>query len=310
MGQLGSNAKIDIVRGGRARGEEREFRGVAEIPAVSVGVEHDATGNCESLGRIANNKAIAEERRHWRLQAQLRNRFFATGESMLVEEGDFRRDPRSAVMKVNGGSIFERAGSTRALTQAQTRRSLEKNIEGRAWRPQIGNRNYVATFDACTTHADRGVGQVDRGAHSRPGKIDVLSMILNRSDPPGKILRLHNNALAARKCSAAERPGHDRADAAQRESAVYKQARFFDIALRFHDREFRSNEVFQIVNSLVIARGSWNDGRICKRTIAQVSANLRDDIVDLATGRVRPTRGLSQIAFGERDDGALHVEIA
>src|SRR5260370_31389293 len=59
MGQLGSNAKVDMARGGRPRGQERELRGVAEIPAVTVGVEHDSTGNCESLGRIANNKAIA-----------------------------------------------------------------------------------------------------------------------------------------------------------------------------------------------------------------------------------------------------------
>src|SRR5260370_25886477 len=87
--------------------------------------------------------------------------------------------------------------------------------------------------------APRSTCRTPRGAHSRSGKIDILSMILNRSDPPGAILRLHNNALAARKCSATERPGHDRADAAQRESPVYKQARFFDIARRLPERELQ-----------------------------------------------------------------------
>ncbi len=69
-------------------------------------------------------------------------------------------------------------------------------------------------------------------------------MTLNRADARGNILRLDDNVLASSEFSTRQRTGYDRADAAQRERAIDKQARFPAIALRWQSCELQGKRAF------------------------------------------------------------------
>ena len=112
-------------------------------------------------------------------------------------------------------------------------------------------------------------------------------------------MRLNDDILATTEWSITQRAGHDSADSVQRKSAIDKQARFSDVALRLHGRKLDRKRALQIFNSLARANGSWNNRGVRKGGIAQLVPDLRANIVDL-----------SQIAFRQRDHSASHAEIS
>ena len=129
---------------------------------------------------------------------------------MSFRQNYFREHASCAVVDVGRRARFDRHGAL------QTRGTGEENVQpGARLKPLRGDD--IAAF---YVGADFQIRQVDRGACSRPKKIDIPAVSLKRANTSGDALWLNKNRFADAQRSTGERPGHDGADSAQGKCAI------------------------------------------------------------------------------------------
>ena len=95
----------------------------------------------------------------------------------VLEQIDFRRQSRCAVMQIHRSPILER--STSRVFRAKPGGFFEKNDEAGARSPKVDNSNDIAAFDLSRGVADRDVWKVDCGAHCRLRRLQLGTVTLN-----------------------------------------------------------------------------------------------------------------------------------
>src|SRR5881396_3771827 len=82
-------------------------------------------------------------------------RLFTRFERITVEQADFRRESRCAMMQIHGSAVLE--WSSGRIFRAKPRRFFEKNDETGARFPKIDNGDDVAAFDLPRAIANKDI---------------------------------------------------------------------------------------------------------------------------------------------------------
>ena len=153
------------------------MRCAAKFAPVAIWIEDNSARDGVLFGRVAKNKSIAEERESGGLQSYLRDCSLTGFKRAVLEQIDFRRQSRCAVMQIHRSPILER--STSRVFRAKPGGFFEKNDEAGARSPKIDNGNDIAAFDLSRGVADHDVWKVDCGAHSRVRRLQLEAVTLN-----------------------------------------------------------------------------------------------------------------------------------
>ena len=186
-----------------------------------IGFQHNAASNGFHRTVKAENKAVSPLKYHFLFQNKLTKPLFPRGNLLFIQQNRAAENLFGAGEKVESFSVFQ--------TPFTVTKHGHLAVHQSGILHTVFKRNHRTLMELFFLHP----AQVQRYTLSRLGKLRILLMHLNVSNPCFQSFRINCKGISLMKCSGNQRSGYNRTKSLETKNAVNRQSRYsFRIPLR------------------------------------------------------------------------------